>query len=88
MNKWLNFARWGLGALLLGSALLLGATGIKYSSDGDGLKTFLRHDEHDEENEHGKGRKKAVASAANLTYTSECGDCHMAYPPELLPTRS
>lgn len=47
----------------------------------------------DDENEHGSWRyawKRTgdVASVRDPRYTAECGSCHMAYPPGLLPARS
>jgi len=34
------------------------------------------------------GKKSGVASVADARYAKECGSCHMAYPPGLLPARS
>ncbi|MBF0184632.1 MAG: diheme cytochrome c [Magnetococcales bacterium] len=33
-------------------------------------------------------RKQDVAAVANAQYRAECGSCHLAYPPGLLPGRS
>ena len=33
-------------------------------------------------------RTRDVAAVTNPVYKEECGSCHMAYPPGLLPTRS
>ena len=35
-----------------------------------------------------KHRSTDVAAIANPVYKEECGSCHMAYPPGLLPARS
>jgi len=35
-----------------------------------------------------RGRTPGVAPVTNLQYVEECGSCHMAYPPGLLPARS
>lgn len=32
--------------------------------------------------------RSAIAAPKNPAYVSECGSCHMAYPPALLPARS
>lgn len=46
----------------------------------------------DNEEEYGWYRKVQVKNsspvATNPLYTEECGSCHMAYPPQLLPQRS
>lgn len=45
----------------------------------------------DDEHEHWKDEARystGVALAANPLYQNECGSCHMAYPPGLLPERS
>lgn len=54
------------------------------------------HDDDDEEEEHEhrsrRDRKERTApprdDAAFKTYTAECGSCHLAFPPRLLPGRS
>lgn len=54
------------------------------------------NDKHEREEEHeGKGffnrifgKEKGVASIKNVTYKEECGSCHFAYQPGLLPARS
>ncbi len=41
------------------------------------------------EDERGReGGRPTVAPVANPQYAEECGSCHMAYPPGLLPARS
>lgn len=41
------------------------------------------------EDEHGRGGgRPTVAPVSNPQYATECGACHMAYPPGLLPARS
>ena len=35
-----------------------------------------------------KNRSNYVSAVTNPLYTEECGSCHMAYPPGLLPARS
>jgi hypothetical protein len=39
----------------------------------------------DDEHEHERARDRV---AIDPTYASECGSCHFAYPPDLLPARS
>jgi cytochrome c553 len=54
------------------------------------------HEEEEDEGEHEGGRKgpgRAQAAAVRQTpawkaYAAECGSCHLAFPPELLPARS
>ncbi len=47
---------------------------------------------HDEEQEHGYkntySRQLDVAPVSNITYAEECGSCHFAYQPGLLPEKS
>jgi hypothetical protein len=49
-------------------------------------------DDDDEEEEHGgaarAGLRAGVAPVTDPTWTSECGSCHFAYQPGLLPLRS
>lgn len=47
----------------------------------------------DDDSEHGSGvqwwqPQPGVAPVDNAEYAAECGSCHMAYPPGLLPARS
>jgi len=41
----------------------------------------------DDDDDHGRNAT-GVAAVSNPVYKAECGDCHMAYPPGLLPARS
>lgn len=42
-----------------------------------------------DDDDHRSGRAKAgVAPVTNALYAEECGSCHLAYPPGLLPARS
>jgi hypothetical protein len=43
---------------------------------------------HDNEHEGRYGGRLDVAPVTNALYTKECGSCHFAYPPGLLPERS
>lgn len=40
----------------------------------------------DDEHEHHEGGRRAVAT--NAAYQAECGSCHVAFPPRLLPAAS
>lgn len=72
MNNALQSIRWGVGTLGLVSALGLGIFGIVNESMSDGERKSHR-----------------IASfPANSDYVEECGACHLAYPPTLLPARS
>jgi hypothetical protein len=42
--------------------------------------------EHDEDGEH--GYRSSLRAPAFEPYQTECGSCHLAYPPGLLPARS
>lgn len=68
-----------LGTLLLGAVALVPLA----SRAGD-------HEEEEGERHEGRNRASAAmrASPEWKLYASECGSCHMAYPPELLPARS
>ena len=46
-------------------------------------------EEEDEHEEHESYARQAVAPApTNPQYTTECGSCHVAFPPKMLPARS
>lgn len=45
-------------------------------------------DDHDGSRESRRRERRQVAAPADPTYKSECGSCHMVYPPGLLPARS
>jgi hypothetical protein len=44
-----------------------------------------REDEHED---HGSHRRSGRAPAIDPTYAKECGSCHVAYPPGMLPAAS
>ncbi|NEV62084.1 cytochrome C [Thiorhodococcus minor] len=69
--------------LLAVAVLSLGSAGVAFSDWGE-------REEHEEDERHeGRGgwlRPRAdVAPVSNPTYAEECGACHMAYQPGLLP---
>ena len=75
-----------LGLLILG-LLSLGSAGLVMADD----------DDDDDDNKHrGRGHEerdwmdseRSLGPIVNATYTQECGSCHMAYQPGLLPPRA
>jgi hypothetical protein len=55
------------------------------SADDDGRKHQRRERKHNENNHSGDRNLKRVS---NSTYADQCGACHFAYQPELLPAAS
>jgi hypothetical protein len=68
---------------------LLSPSGVFYAA-------FADHDDHDEKRRYQKRErrhsedngKRDVATVNNSTYTENCGACHFAYQPGLLPSGS
>jgi len=83
MNKQINKIRWGIGTLLLGSIIAFSFLGIVTASG-------FSDTEEGEKNEHrGLQRfKSQVKFKQDSLYSEECGACHLAYPPGLLPVES
>lgn len=79
MERLLKLLRWGAGITLLGSALLVGFYGLNQSSIAASYK-----DNHEDDSHHQVG----LISVTNPAYQEECGSCHLAYPPGLLPAQS
>ena len=83
-------------SLFAAAAIGVAAVGILADEDDEGHEAHERehgekrdHDEDHERREHGSGTGSVYLSDPELTlYKTECGDCHMAYPPTLLPTPS
>jgi hypothetical protein len=70
-------------------AFLLTASGLFYTAlaDHDGHGEERRHQErHRNHSEHDDNRH--LAPVSNPTYKENCGACHFAYQPELLPSGS
>lgn len=63
--------------LLLATSIIMG--GNRYEKDDE-------HEEH--ENRAYSSRSLGVAAVNNVNYTEECGSCHFAYQPGLLPEKS
>jgi hypothetical protein len=59
----------------------LGAAGVAFADDDD-------DDDHDDDDRRGKWTQPRAdfARVTNATYSEECGACHMAYQPGLLPS--
>jgi hypothetical protein len=78
----MNFSKPILTGITIG-LLALGAVGVAFSDD----------DGDDDDDERGEQQRRGgwvqsrpdVAPATNATYRQECGACHLAYQPGLLP---
>lgn len=100
MSKMARVIRYGVGAAMLASALGLGIFGIATASRYARVDNHERMEgEYDEDHDFGghdsEGRDEArlgtsVYSGAGMdtNYREECGSCHLAYPPGLLPSTS
>ena len=67
--------------LLLTGTLAMGSANLAFADDDD--------DDDEEREESGLFEsRQALAPAVNATYSQECGSCHMAYPPGLLPPQA
>lgn len=75
-----NRSKWLL--MTVASGLIL-TSGVTLGDSGWG---WFGEREHDERDEH--RWERGVQPVTNDRYKQECGDCHMAYPPGLLPSRS
>jgi len=73
MKKLFLGLRWVIGAVLLIGSISLGLGGIAYSA----TNTVING-----------GASSVKLEGAALTYSEECSACHLAYPPQLLPSRS
>lgn len=73
--------------LLASSLLAMGSAGLVRGDDGDHERRG--HGEYRDQGGHdGWVRSRAdVSPVTNTTYGRECGSCHMAYQPGLLPAR-
>lgn len=84
MNKRLTAVRWGAGALLLTSALAVGIFGVSAASMNDD-RGYHRQEDDDSDDERERRQRDVPA---NGEYSEQCGACHLAYPPTLLPAES
>ena len=73
-----------MGVSLLASILTFSFYGIGQSlaSSNDD------YEEHDSDEWESEGGKQSAAAIQYPLYVEECGSCHMAYPPRLLPPAS
>lgn len=62
--------------IVAGSILVLGVASIPFVWSDDDREEWQEYGRH----------STGVAKINNPVYQQECGDCHMAYPPGLLPT--
>ncbi|MEH6625705.1 MAG: hypothetical protein V7739_04625 [Motiliproteus sp.] len=83
MKEHVSIWRWTLGGVLLTSALGLGLTGIMTSN----VQADRSGYEHDDDDNKWTGSRWGGVEKNDL-YQQECGDCHLAYPPQLLPPQS
>lgn len=86
-------ARWAVGAILLAAALGIGILGVAAASRGAGA-----HDESQQRRAYGREYGEPGGGYLPMVFhrgvpmdpahQEECGACHVAYPPNLLPSRS
>lgn len=100
MSSFNQYTRWIIGAAALASALALGAFGIAGAARDTGFDAGYEsrdgysedHDSDDDDSrDHNSGSLKSALAgggAGNTLYGEECGACHVAYPPGLLPSTS
>lgn len=81
MRKTFDSFRWIIGAALLASAIGVGVLGLSSASMSDGR-------EYDDDDDHEYGERSLSRFPENAAYVDECGACHLAYPPTLLPASS
>lgn len=83
MNTNPNRVRWLIGTTMLGSILLFGLGGISIAAK-EASHTDHYEDHEIDENDHGP----QASFEQDAVYIEECGACHLAYPPGLLPAES
>lgn len=99
MSRFTQYSRWVVGSVLLASALGIGIFGMASASRDGGFGSGYesedgRSEDHDSDDESGyrsgNGGRTALAGADPVVvmYREECGACHVAYPPGLLPSAS
>lgn len=99
MNKMIQITQYAAGTVLLASAIGLGVFGIATASrDAGGNNTYpveRAYDDDHKSDDHGsEDRRRGLATGRpgaavmDPVYQEECGACHMAYPPRLLPSAS
>lgn len=88
MRKLMNRLRWIAGLGLLGSALVLGVTGLVSAGQYDLGHGEEHESEHKAPNYAGVSQLDPSRAPGFDTYNEECGACHIAYPAGFLPQRS
>lgn len=99
MKKLKQYSRWIVGIAALASALGLGALGIAGAARDGGFDSDYESgdrygEDHDSDDDYDDNRDRSASLAAGsagpggVVYREECGSCHVAYPPGLLPSAS
>jgi len=99
MTRITQTIRWAVGGALLASAVGLGVLGMATASSSEGEGGYDSDsgysEDHDSDDEGSGGRGESTRGTAlagtmpvDAVYRDECGACHTAYPPGLLPTSS
>jgi hypothetical protein len=88
MKTTLDKLRWVIGSASLGAVLLFGITSVSISfADSD--REYEKHEKGEEKEKHDDDHDLFKQNfKKDKVYISECGACHMVYPPNLLPAES
>ncbi len=84
MDAKISKVRWLIGTSMLVGVLSFGIWGVGIHSAN---ATFFEDEEY-EKNEHEDHERIYSRYVVDKVYISECGECHIAYPPGLLPAQS
>lgn len=99
MSKIISITRYTAGAAMLASAIGLGFLGLATAARDGGLTNAYaveqgqdddhRSDDHSSE-DRGKDHRSRLPrdTVMDSVYQEECSACHLAYPPQLLPSAS
>ena len=84
---------WAAAVLFL--TIALGVAGFIFlekhehgENNHNGRLTFVGEKEHEQNEARDHNRSERRRGVTNVTYKENCGGCHFAYPPELLPASS
>jgi len=83
MNTKMSKTRWLIGVLLLGTVLAFSLLGVVTAS---GYSESYKQGKDDHEGS--RHLESQITFRQNKLYNEECGACHVAYPPGLLPVES
>lgn len=92
MTRYANNLRWGVGFVLLATAITTTLFGMSQS-----LVASVDHAQEEKHSEYRKTRAEKQSAIAAFTpedqqdvqdYQRECGSCHLAYPAGMLPAAS